>query len=151
MLEPRRVSVTGLELIESFETLRLASYDDGTGTLSIGWGHTGPDVTNDLLITIEDAERLLDADLTIAERAASDLVKVPLGENQYAALVCFVFNIGADAFANSSLLRNLNNGWFEQVPTQLMRWVNSKGKHLDGLVKRRSAESVLWTKPDRIA
>jgi lysozyme len=74
---------------------------------------------------------------------------VPLNDNQFAALVSFVFNVGETAFAKSSLLKKLNAGDHAAVPKELMRWVKAAGIQMDGLVRRRLAESDLWTRKDK--
>ena len=65
---------------------------------------------------------------------------------QFDALVSFVFNVGAGAFGGSTLLRRLNQGEYKAVPAELMRWVNSGGRPLPGLVRRRQAEGVLFSR-----
>lgn len=85
-------------------------------------------------------------DLNAYERAVSRLVKVPLNDNEFAALVSFVFNVGVGNFEKSDLLRLLNRGWYEQVPVQLNRWNKCNGHVLGGLARRRAAEGALWRK-----
>ena len=98
-------------------------------------------------ITPDQAEQLLDDDLSIAERAVARLVQVPLTDNQFAALVSFVFNVGTSNFERSTLLQLLNRGWYEQVPAQLSRWNRASGELLGGLARRRAAEARLWNTP----
>ena len=118
------------------------------GTLTIGSGHTGPDVKPGMTITEGQADRLLDKDLDRFEAAVDRLVKVPLSDNQFGALVSFAFNVGIAAFERSTLLRKLNAGDYAAVPVELARWnkttiagnkVTSKG-----LANRRAAEAGLW-------
>ena len=90
---------------------------------------------------------LLETDLTEAERAVVELVRVPLTDNQFAALVDFVFNEGAGAFAGSTLLKKLNEGGHALVPACLKSWIFVDGKVAPGLVKRRAAEAALWSEP----
>jgi lysozyme len=92
------VTVETLEHIKRWEGLRLESYLDVGGILTIGYGHTGPDVVEGQRITKAKADALLRADLRVAMQAVSSLVKVPLTENQGGALVSFVFNVGVGAF-----------------------------------------------------
>ena len=80
-----------------------------------------------------------------AAKAVDERVKVPLAQHQFDALVSFVFNLGAGAFAESTLLRELNAGRYDAVPLQLDRWVKAGGKTLEGLVRRRKAEGVLFS------
>lgn len=146
----RQINRAGLDLIKDYEGLRLTAYPDpGTGgaPYTVGFGHTGPDVTPRTKITKDKAEELLIADLATAERTVESLVKVPLTDNQFAALVSFVFNCGAANFRSSTLLRRLNDGDYSCVPMQLARWNRATGKVLPGLTRRRAAEAVLWGKP----
>lgn len=159
----RTINEAGLNLLKSFEELRLVAYDDLRpnyslkegdkilGTLTIGYGHTGPDVKIGQTITEEEAEDLLEADLRWACKAVEDNVKVPLNDNEFAALVSFTYNVGAAAFRSSTLLRLLNQGDYGAVPSQLVRWdkstINGQKVQLKGLARRRAAEVELWAKP----
>ena len=75
------------------------------------------------------------------------MVKVPLNQNQFDALVSFVFNVGNNAFRDSTLVKVLNAGHFDQVPTQLRRWIRDNGKIVKGLINRREKEIALWNTP----
>jgi lysozyme len=105
-----RIGPRGLALVKSFETLRLEAYDDATGRpmppggqvrgrLTIGYGHTGPDVRPGDHVTETEAEVLLRADLATSEQAVGRLIQGPLSQVQFDALVSLVFNIGAAAFS----------------------------------------------------
>ena len=83
-------------------------------------------------------------DMTYAAQAVDRLVKVPLTQNQFDALVSFVFNIGDGAFAASTLLRYLNKGRYQEAAVEFMRWIHAGGKRLDGLIRRRRAEQELF-------
>lgn len=143
----RRISAAGLELVKSFEGLRLQSYRDTGGVLTIGYGHTGPDVKPGMVITVAKAEQYLRDDLAEAEDAVSKFITVPLNDNQFVALVSFTFNVGREAFRRSTLRKKLNAGDYDAVPGQLARWVNDNGKKINGLVRRRKAEADLWNTP----
>jgi lysozyme len=97
-----------------------------------------------MTITADQAEQLLADDLRLYEKVVSNLVQVPLNDNQFAALVSFVFNVGQRGFETSTLLKLLNRGWYEQVPAQLTRWNRVQGEVLGGLSRRRAAEAALW-------
>jgi len=140
----RTIDTAGLALVRDCEGLRLKAYQDTSGIWTIGYGHTGAVRPGDSVST-ERAEQLLKVDLARAEQAVAGLVKVPLTDNQFSALVCFVFNVGEAAFARSSLLRKLNEGGYLLVPACLKAWVFDNGRMLPGLVKRRTAEAALWT------
>ncbi len=149
----RQINDDGLKLIESFEGLFLTAYHgaaDRPGLLSLGYGHTDaagpPTVTAGMTITKEQADAILCTDLSKVEADVESLVKVPLNDNQFAALVSFAFNCGSTALKNSSLLRKLNAGDYDSVPESLMAWVNANGKRVQGLVRRRVAEGELWSR-----
>jgi lysozyme len=142
----RQINAAGEALIEQFEGCALIAYQDQGGIWTIGYGHTGPDVTEGLAITQDQAEYLLGRDLQTAEGAINRLVTVPLGDNQFSALVSLVFNIGVGAFQSSTLLRDLNTGSYGLVQFQIVNGVIDAG-----LQKRRAAEIALWNTPDSIA
>jgi lysozyme len=146
----RRINQTGLEAIKRFEGLRLNAYLDSVGVPTIGYGHTKTALMGQV-ITAAKAEELLRDDLADAERAVEKYVKVPLNENQFAALVSFVFNLGSGTLQKSTLLKKLNAGDYDAVPREMMRFINAGGKPLKGLVTRRAAEAGLWAKGSFVA
>ncbi len=139
----RSINQAGLNLIKDFEGCVLTAYDDGVGVLTIGYGHTQR-VTWGQTITQSQAEKLLAEDLNYFEQSVSNLVKVTLTNNQFAALVSFTFNVGVGAFAESTLLRLLNQSQYQAAAAQFLRWVNGGGKEMAGLVRRRKAEQDLF-------
>lgn len=144
---PRPINAAGRQLIREFEGLRLQSYLCPANIWSIGYGHTRT-ARPGMLISAEQAEWLLDDDLRLVGREVERLAQVPLGDNQFAALCCFAFNVGTSNLMQSTLLRLLNRGWYEQVPAQLARWNRARGEVLGGLARRRAAEARLWNAPD---
>lgn len=145
---PRPINRHGIELIKEFEGLRLVPYLCPARKWTIGYGHTRT-VRAGMKLTPAEAEQLLRDDLQLAARTVERLVQVPLNDNQFAALVSFVFNIGTSNFEQSTLLRLLNRGWYEQVPAQLSRWNKANGEVMGGLARRRAAEARLWSMPDQ--
>ena len=137
------ISEKGLALIRQFEGLRLLAYKCAAGVPSIGYGHTRTAKMGQS-ITQEHAEELLREDVARFEAAVSRLVKVPLTQGQFDALVSFAFNLGAKALEKSTLLRLLNAGDYSGTAAQFDRWVYASGKKLSGLVKRRAAERALF-------
>ena len=139
------INDAGLALIKRWEGLRLEAYLCPSGVPTVGYGHTGEDVWIGLTITEQEAESLLRKDLWSSEDTVSSAVHVVLTDNEYAALVSFVFNCGAGAFKSSTLLRRINN--YEDVGTVIQeefpRWVNGGGQKLQGLVNRRNDEIKL--------
>jgi lysozyme len=140
----RQISAAGLEHIKHFEGCRLTSYYCVAARCTIGYGHAGPEVKPGMKITQERAEELLRQDLRHAEQAVAELVKVPLTDGQHAALVDFVFNLGREAFAQSTLLKLLNKRQYAEAGEQLMRWVHSGGQIIAGLQRRRLAAREMW-------
>lgn len=148
-----RVSEETLAHLKRWEGLRLTAYPDPGSRhgepWTVGYGHTSDAhmiVHKGLTITQHQADAALAHDAGEAASAILKMVKVPLTENQLGALVSFVFNVGAGAFRNSTLLRMLNAGNYAAVPGQLARWNKNDGRSMAGLTNRRAAESGLWVK-----
>lgn len=132
-------------LLKEFEGLQLKAYRCPAGTLTVGWGHTGMDVKEGLVVSKEQAEALLTADTEAAARDVARLVCTPLSANEAAALVSFGFNVGAASLAESKLLRLLNSGHpRKEVAKQLAAWnkatVRGQKVELFGLTARRARE-----------
>ncbi len=146
---PRVVDDNCLDLVRRFEGLRTEAYRCPAGLWTIGYGHTG-DVQPGQRITARRAEQLLRDDLAACAAQVEELVRVPLLDGQFGALVSFVFNAGAGSLRSSTLLRRLNGGDYECVPSELARWVKATDPRsgrkmtLPGLVRRRAAEGELW-------
>lgn len=131
-------------LIKKWEELRLRAYlPTPYDRWTIGWGHT-QGVYPGLTITEQEAQDLFDEDVAWAVNAVNKYVTVGLNQNQFDALVSFVFNIGETAFRKSTLLRKLNAGDYEGAANELPRWNKQKGKILRGLVRRREEEKHLF-------
>jgi lysozyme len=141
----RKVTHEGVEKIKQFEDLKLTAYQCSANVWTIGHGHTLT-AEKGMKITAAEAESLLFADLEIFESAVDRLVQVKLTDWQFAALVSFAFNVGVRAFEKSTLLKKLNEGDYDAVPAQLMRWNKVKGKVVAGLTNRRAAEAGMWAK-----
>ncbi len=141
-----KINSNGLQLIKSFEGLRLKAYQDIVGVWTIGYGQTGPQVHASLEISQEQADRrLLDA-LESVERGVSSLVKVPLSENQFSALVAFSYNVGLGNLKQSTLLNCVNKHEWEHAAKEFLRWNRAGGREASGLTRRRQAESDLFKK-----
>jgi lysozyme len=91
-----------------------------------------------------EAEDLLTYDLQEFEGYVLDYVSVPLKQNEFDALVSWTFNLGSGNLRSSTLLKKLNDHKYKEVPTEIRRWNKAAGKVLDGLVRRREAESLLF-------
>lgn len=141
------ISANGVKLIQQFEGLRLKAYQDAVGVWTIGYGHTGPDVTPGLVISQAQADALLARDLNRFETGVSRLVQVPLNQNQFDALLSFSYNLGLGSLQNSTLLRLLNQRDYAGAAAQFPRWNKAGGKVLPGLARRRAAEQALFLQP----
>tara|TARA_R100000988_G_scaffold72453_1_gene37627 strand:- start:2165 stop:2608 length:444 start_codon:yes stop_codon:yes gene_type:complete len=141
------ISEEGLSLIKKFEGCELKAYRCAANVLTIGYGST-KGVTEDMEITQEEAETLLQEEMHEYEGYINDMVKVPLEQHQFDAMVSWVFNLGSGNLSSSTLLRVLNEGKYEEVPEQIQRWNKAAGKVLHGLVRRRTAESLLFEGKD---
>jgi len=139
-----KTSQKGIDLIKEFEGLELKAYKDSVGVVTIGYGHTGSDVYMGQVITESQAETLLKSDLAKFEKGVAELVKVPLNENQHAALISFSFNLGLGNLKSSTLLRKLNSLDYTGAASEFPRWDKAGGKVLAGLTKRRLAEKELF-------
>jgi lysozyme len=141
-----KYSAAGLELTKQFEGLELKAYQDSVGVWTIGYGHTGSDVKAGLMITEAQASVLLAADVAWAVTCVNKSVTSAINQNQFDAMVDFVFNLGCAAFAQSTLLRMVNAGDLAGAAGQFGRWNKAGGKVLAGLTKRRMAEAALFQK-----
>lgn len=144
------VSKNGLGLIKEFESFKSKPYLCPSGVPTIGYGSTYyPDGKK---VTLQDKEITEQKACEILEYVANKdfgnninkVVKTPLNQNQFDALVSFSYNIGNGNFNSSTLLKWLNQGFYNEASIQLLRWDKAKGMPLAGLIKRRKAEKVLF-------
>jgi len=142
-----KYSSVGFELTKQFEGCELKAYQDQVGVWTIGYGHTGTDVKKGLTITEEQASTLLAADVAWAVTCVNKSVKVAINQNQFDALVDFVFNLGCANLGQSTLLRLLNAGDSSDAAKEFLRWNRAGGKVVAGLTRRRQAEMDLFNKP----
>ena len=133
-------------------------YRDVAGLPTIGVGHllTQDELSSGKIIIDSEEVRygeglteaqiiaLLGQDLDRFETCVTNSAQVDLTQNQFDALVSFAFNVGITAFRNSTLLKRLNQGNYDEVPNQMRRWVYSGGQRVIGLINRRENESNLW-------
>jgi lysozyme len=142
-------STAGRKFIEGFEGLYLHTYDDGTGVLTIGYGHTSaagaPKVLKGQTITEAQADQYLSDDLGKVEVSVNNLVRVPINQNQYDALVSFQFNTGA--LGKSSVLKKLNANDFQGAADALLLYNRGGGQVMAGLTRRRQAERTMFLTP----
>jgi len=152
----------GIKMLMEYEGSKLTAYLDNAGYTTIGVGHklTTKEKKSGYIFIGEERVywgtglnkvqviKLLEQDIHIYENIVSASIEVPLTQNNFNALVSFVFNIGGHSFRKSTLRRLLNQGEYQEVPPQLKRWNKSNGKVNRGLVNRRKKEIKLWSRHD---
>ncbi len=149
----RSVNKAGIDLIKSFEGLFLKPYLDPVQIPTIGYGTikypNGKKVTmQDRAISEAEATEYLMHEVEEKAHNVERMVKVPLNDNEYAALVSFSYNVGWPALEKSTLLKLLNAGTDRSaVADQFLRWNKAGGKELAGLTRRRQAERALFLQP----
>ena len=136
-------SAEGIALIKKFEGCELKAYQCSAGVWTIGYGHT-KDVEEGDTISKDQAEEMLVEELHEYENYVNEYVNVALSQNQFDALVSWVYNLGPANLKASTMLKVLNDGKYEDEPYQMKRWNKAGGKVLDGLVRRREAEALLY-------
>jgi len=137
------IGTKGLEMIKHFEGLELNAYQCAAGVWTIGYGHT-KDVQQGMVISENTANEMLVEELNEYESYITGLVTVELNQNQFDAMVSWVYNLGVGNLKASTLLKVLNAGDYAGVPAQMMRWNKAGGKVLEGLTRRRQAEADLF-------
>ena len=145
-----KISSTGLDLIKHFEGFEPKAYLCPAGVLTIGYGSTGKHVTRGQTITQAEATALLAKDVVEFENAVNKL-GVTLTQNQFDALVAFVYNVGEPNFKASTLVKRLKAGDMTGAAAQFGVWNKARVKGvltvLNGLTRRRAAEAALFRKP----
>lgn len=159
-----KTSSNGRKFIEGFEGLILQAYDDhndhivevgqnAVGTLTIGYGHTDaagpPHVFVGQKINQSEADAVLASDLAAVEIEVNHLVKVPLNQDQFDALVSFQFNLGNLGHTGNSLLAALNSGDYNKAADDMLMYDHAGGVKLAGLTRRRMAERALFLTPQQ--
>lgn len=153
-----KISQHGLRLLTLWEGSKPKVYKDSAGLPTIGVGHlllkheiaadainiAGKLVRLRFGLTEAQISDLLAQDIVRFEDAINRNVKITLKQNQFDALVSFIFNVGVTSFVRSSLLKAINSGHIAAVPEQLRRWTMVNGKQVPGLVNRREKEIDLW-------
>lgn len=154
----RRVSSDAVEKIKTWEGLKTKAYYDQGDVWTIGYGHTGRSggivPYEGMVISPEQAVSLLADDLNVAAKDVEQLVKVPLNDNQYAALASFFLNMGnKQSTRNSTFLKQLNAGDYSAIEREFPKWIwytdtkDNQKRQSDGLLDRRKKEIELWKTP----
>ena len=154
-----QLSEDGVQLLRELEGVEPEPYRDSAGLLTCGVGHlmtrdeisSGKIYCGDRVIrwkdgplTDEEIDALLAEDVSWAEACVEACVRVQLTQGQFDCLVLFCYNIGPNAFRNSTLCRVLNEGLYDEVPEQMRRWNRAGGQVVPGLITRRAREIALW-------
>lgn len=151
-MNKQSVSEDGIKILHHFEGCRLEAYPDpGTGgdPWTIGWGHTGPEVHKGLKWTQQKADAVFIVDLGAFEHDVLSLLKVPVTQCEFDALVSFAYNCGSDidmdkipeGLGDSTLLKLLNEGNRAGAAREFLKWDKAGGRKMKGLSRRRMAES----------
>lgn len=142
-----RISDAGIALIKRYEGLRLEAYRCPAGIPTVGYGHTGSDVREGMVITPGEADRLLLSDVARFERGVEALAG-RCTEGQFSALVSFAFNLGLQTLQKSTLLKKHLAGDYEAAARQFASWNKARVRGqlvpLAGLTARREAERMLY-------
>ena len=141
-----RASNLLIQKLKGFEGLRLVAYKPTKAERwwTIGYGHSAADVRAGMRITEEKAEELLKRDLYFVEKFVNDIPNVR-AQGQFDALVSFAYNVGVGNLKRSTLLMKImHDAYTAEIQREFMKWVYSRGKKLDGLVKRRRWEAERW-------
>lgn len=140
-----KTSTNGIELIKRFESCSLSAYQCPAKIWTIGVGHT-KNVKQGDKISQSQADQFLHDDLSSSENAVNAYCTHALTQNQFDALVSFVFNVGAGNFKSSTLLKRLNANMIGLAAMEFPKWNKAQGKEFAGLTARREAEKQLFLK-----
>lgn len=140
-----KITSEGLHLIKSFEGLKLEAYQDQAGVWTIGYGCTGGVKPGDK-ITREQAEAEIECRLEKLGAQIEKCVKVPINLNEFSALCSLAYNIGLQAFKDSTLLKLLNRHRRLAASGEFVKWCKINGEESLGLLRRRNAERALFLK-----
>ena len=139
----------GIDLLHHFESCKLDAYICPASVWTIGWGNTqyedGSKVRPGDRVTQERADELFLNILSGFEKSVQGLVKSKINDNQFSALVSFSYNVGAGNLQKSTLLKKLNIDPSDpSIKDEFLKWNKAGGKALNGLTRRREAESKLY-------
>lgn len=144
------IGITGLELLKRKESFRSTWYLCSAKRITIGWGHVKEEGDDFNIIDQAKGEELLKLDCKEATDAVKSCVTYELNQNQFDALTVLIFNIGVNAFRESTLLTKLNLGKLQEAADQFDRWnketVNGVKRVSRGLTIRRAEEKALFLK-----
>lgn len=146
----RRINQAGLNIIRHYEGCELEAYLCPARVWTVGYGATGPGIVKGIVWSQRQADERLEADLRRFETGVEEMVRVPISQNAFSALVCLAFNIGLGALRGSTLMKKLNKGDLNGAGEEFTRWNRSGSRILPGLTRRRLAERDLFLRKDRL-
>lgn len=135
-----------VDFVKAHEGCILTAYTDEAGILTIGYGHTGRDVTPGLVWTEQQAEDALNSDLANVVSGISKVLKTKLSEGSLAALTSLGFNIGVNALCSSHLMLCVNNSDWLGAAKAFLVWDHVGQSEVKGLLLRRLDEASLFLK-----
>ena len=146
------VNKATLDLIKQYEGCKLTAYQDIVGIWTIGYGTTAmADVgivpAKGMTITQDRAEDLLRMGVDKFASTVDAMITTKVNQNERGACVCLAYNIGPNAFAKSTVLRELNAGHKDKAAAAFRMWNKAGGEVIQGLVNRREAEIKLFLTP----
>ena len=141
----RKIPESAIELIKRKEGFKAKKYKCPAGYWTIGFGHKiqEGEIFKEPM-TPQFADNLMRTEAQYFADGVDRLVKVHLTDNQFTALLSFVYNFGLGQFKTSTLLKKLNDGKYLSAANELDRWVYADGKRSDGLIERRKEEKELF-------
>lgn len=137
------VGAIAIVLIQYVEGVKYKPYYDVGGVLTVCYGYTGNDIDKNKTYTEQECHQLLENDLAGVKLKVDSLIKVDVPDTTRAALYSFAYNVGTNAFAESTLLEKMNSGNRKEACAELKRWINANGKPWKGLITRREIEREL--------
>lgn len=137
-----KIGQRGIDLIKSFESLRLEAYQDSVGVWTMGYGSTLGVKPGDV-ITEDQANTLLAAELLSTQQVVSAAMP-KARQSEFDAVCALAFNVGNNAIKNSTLLQRHNTGFRLEAAREFVKWDHAGGKELLGLLRRRFAEGTLY-------
>ena len=136
------------DIVKQFEGCKLKAYKCPAGVWTVGWGSTGPDVTENTTWTQQQADDRLERDLgrflNGVVRTSPNLMAHP---NRLAAVTSFAYNVGIGAYQKSTMRKKIDAEDWAGAQAEFSRWTRAGGRELPGLVRRRQAEAQLFATP----
>ena len=140
-----KVSQECIDLVKFFEGFKSKAYLCPAGVWTIGYGRTKNVKEGDMVNELQAERDLLEELEEFGEQVLS-VVRVSIKQHQFDALASWTYNLGVGNLQSSTLLKKLNSGDKNSVPSEMVRWNKAAGKVLAGLTRRREAEAKLWAR-----